>query len=394
MVQPEGISIGPQSQPRSAPSGRMVALAAAMVVLLVAAVLTTLRLTETWPFETTSSSVEEALDYIPADATSVQIRDQGAAEQRLGIDDIETGASDADIERYLKASRNAPWVANSYTPYLETMTDTTFTALDIDWSASADSGSAQDSAFITQLYGMDPDLDLGEVGDALVGAGWTESDVDGGRKFEVELTDIEPATMLAGGYPAGQRTMVLLPDEDLMITGDYEPVLDVIAGDAESMRTSDTVRELLDDADDAEYVHLTPRSGMCVDPAVLLLARRITPTPASMNQLRERIGSSGLGTPSATASLVLADGDTLTTTSRLLFDDGDDAAADRAAREEFLREGTDPLTREPIADVLEVDSMTVDGARVTIDYTFERGASALPSAVAVRNLLPTLCFPL
>lgn len=120
--------------------------------------------------------------------------------------------------------------------------------------------------------------------------------------------------MLAGGYPAGQRTMVLLPDEDLMITGDYEPVLDVIAGDAESMRTSDTVRELLDDSDDAEYVHLTPRSGMCVDPAVLLLGRRIT--PASMNQVRERFGSSGLGTPSATASLVLADGDTLTTTSR------------------------------------------------------------------------------
>jgi len=78
----------------------------------------------------------------------------------------------------------------------------------------------------------------------------------------------------------------------------------------------------------------------------------------------------------------------------VLFDDGDEAAADRAAREEFLREGTEPLTGEPIADVLEVDSMTVDGARVTIDYTFEQGASALPSAVAVRNLPPTLCFPL
>ncbi|MDQ3483944.1 MAG: hypothetical protein M3445_00765 [Actinomycetota bacterium] len=50
-------------------------------------------MTETWPFETRSSSVEEALDHIPDDATSVQIRDQGAAEQRLGIDDLETGAS-------------------------------------------------------------------------------------------------------------------------------------------------------------------------------------------------------------------------------------------------------------------------------------------------------------
>ncbi len=170
MVQPEGT--GPQSQPSSAPSGRAVSLAA-MVVLLVAAVLMTLRLTETWPFATTPSSVEEALDYVPYDATFVEIHDQRRAEQRLGIDDIETGASGADLERYLEVARD-----------------------------------------------------------------------------------------------------------------------------------------------------------------------------------------------------------------------------NRAAREELLREGTEPLTGEPIADVLEVESMTVDGARVTIDYTFEQGASALPSAVAVRNLPPTLCFPL
>lgn len=386
MVQSEGISIGPQSQPRSAPSGRMVALAAAMVVLLVAAVLTTLRLTETWPFETTSSSVEEALEYIPDDVTSVQIRDQGAAEQRLGIDDIETGASDADIERYLAASRNAPWVANIYTSYLDLMSDTAFTALDVDWSASAFAGSAQESAFITQLYGMDPALDLAEVGDALAGAGWKRSDVDGGWKFEVEVGGIDPMTRLAGGYPVSGFQMLLLPDQHLIVTGDYEPVLDVIAGDSDSLGTSDDVSELLEDTDDAEYVYVTRGSGTCSPNLGLPRA-----TPTMLEKLWDRYDASGLGIPSITASLVLADGDTLTNESRLLFDNEDAAAEDKAAREKFLRESTNSVTNEPIVDVLEVDEITVDGASETIEYTFERGTSVLLSAIGRGQLSPIFC---
>ncbi len=368
----------------------MVALAAAMVVLLVAAVLTTLRLTETWPFETTSSSVEEALEYIPDDVTSVQIRDQGAAEQRLGIDDIETGASDADIERYLAASRNAPWVANIYTSYLDWMSDTAFTALDVDWSASVVSGPVQESLprsiSLTQLYGMDPALDLAEVGDALADAGWKRSDVDGGWMFEVEVGGLDPLTSTAGGYPASGFQMVLLPDQHLIVTGDYEPVLDVIAGDSDSLGTSDDVSELLEDTDDAEYVYVTRGSGTCSPNLGLPRA-----TPTMLEKLWDRYDASGLGIPSVTASLVLADGDTLTTESRLLFDNEDAAAEDKAAREKFLRESTNSVTNEPIVDVLEVDEITVDGASETIEYTFERGTSVLLSAIGRGQLSPIFC---
>jgi hypothetical protein len=62
---------------------------------------------------------------------------------------------------------------------------------------------------------------------------------------------------------------------------------------------------------------------------------------------------------------VLADGDTLATEGRLLFDNEDAAAEDKAAREKLLRESTSSVTNEPIPDVLEVDAITVVGASET-----------------------------
>ncbi len=110
-----------------------------------------------------------------------------------------------------------------------------------------------------------------------------------------------------------------------------------------------------------------------------------------LEKLWDRYDASGLGIPSVTASLVLADGDTLTTESRLLFDNEDAAAEDKAAREKFLRESTNSVTNEPIVDVLEVDEITVDGASETIEYTFERGTSVLLSAIGRGQLSPIFC---
>ncbi|MDQ3095311.1 MAG: hypothetical protein M3Q82_05045 [Actinomycetota bacterium] len=194
-------------------------------------------------------------------------------------------------------------------------------------------------------------------------------------------------TRLAGGYPVSGFQMLLLPDQHLIVTGDYEPVLDVIAGDSDSLGTSDDVSELLEDTDDAEYVYVTRGSGTCSPNLGLPRA-----TPTMLEKLWDRYDASGLGIPSVTASLVLADGDTLTNESRLLFDNEDAAAEDKAAREKFLRESTNSVTNEPIVDVLEVDEITVDGASETIEYTFERGTSVLLSAIGRGQLSPIFCI--
>ncbi len=62
-----------------------------------------------------------ALDYVPADVAQAEIRNRAATEQRLGIDDIESGASAPEIDKYVQVANSSRWVANEYTPYLPAM---------------------------------------------------------------------------------------------------------------------------------------------------------------------------------------------------------------------------------------------------------------------------------
>ncbi len=379
----------------SAPSVRTFAIVMAVVVLLVGAVVTAVLISKTGPFQD-DSVVDEALAYIPDEATVVEFRDQLKAEERLGIDDVKTGADDAEVLRYRQATLGSPWIDNDYTPYLDRMNDqeTAFTAFDVDWSASVTLGSPSAGSFL-RIYRMDADLDLDRVADEMVDAGWDESDVEGGRKLEAQPEDRDPIPVTVGGYPdvlgyVPANELVLLPDEHLMVAGDYEQVLDVIAGESESLATSGTFRDLLH-VDDAalEYAYLTEGSrATCTTTGDLLMFE--WPSPELVERIQQLVD--GLQIPRAAASLVLADGDTVTTKSRLLFDDEEEAAEDAKARETYLREGSTIVGNEPIADVLDVDSISVDGAVETIDFTFERGPSDLVSGVLVRDLPPTFCL--
>ncbi len=377
----------------SRPVGRTVGIVAA-VVLLVAAVITAMWVFTADPLAE-SSTAQEALGYIPSDATRVEIRAQQEIEQRLGIDDVDTGADEAQIDRYLEKAVDNPFIQNRFTEYLPIMNEqgAAFTALDVNWSASVAFGSVTLSPGI-ELFGMDAAIELDQVADDMVDAGWRDSEIEGGRLLEVNIAELDPLTRMRGAYPATSvgltAEVVVLPNEHLMVTGDYERVLDVVAGDSDSLQAADDVSELLGADEDPEYVHLARGGELCADVVSRLLGSR--PSPELLDKIRQE--GAGLATPTATASLVLADGDGVTTTSRLLFADADEAADDKEARERYLRDGTSFVTRTPIADRLTVDSITVDGTVETITYTLKAGLLSMSSAIYHEDFAPTFCLDL
>lgn len=388
MAQPDAASSSPKG-PRF--GGLPVVLGAVVVFVLVVAVGAAVWFSNRGSSsEESAGSVQEALGYIPIDASYAEIRAQLQAEERLGIDDVDTGAADVQIERYLHAEQDNPWIDNDYAVDLMSMNadETAFTALDIDWSAAVGVGPPGSGSFV-QLYGMDSGLDLDEVADEMVDAGWRGFEVEGGRRLEADITKLDPSTGLVGGYPARESELVLLPGEHLMVSGDYERVLDVIAGNSESLRASNEISQVLGADGDPQYAYLTRDGQTCTDLAAVIGSQL---PPAQVEQIREELGISGMQVPLATASLVVADGDALSTTSRLLFSTEEEAADDKAARATYLREGTSLLTRQPVASSLKVDSMTVDGALETVDYTYARGPAGLPTDALSQDLAPTLCL--
>lgn len=375
----------PPTEPNASPtSTRRALVVVALVVVVIGAGVTALRLTQTWPFA--GHSELAALDYIPADVARAEIRNQAAAEQRLGIDDIGSGASPPEIEKYVKVAEANRWVSNEFTFYLQTMisADTAFTALDVEWSATS-VGSADDTALST-LFGMDPELDLDVVGDALADAGWRESEVDGGRRFTVEMTDVELDRTL-GGYPAVLGGLVLLPDEHLMLSGDAAPTLETIAGESDALASADGVQSLFEGLSGIEYAFVTQGQGSCQLPTA-----GPQPTPQDLEQLRSAWEESGLQRPSATGSFVVAGESPPSTTSRLLFADADQAETDRQARQKFLASGASFVSREAFVDTFEIDRMGTSGPVETIDYTFVAGPSRLMSAAEMSDVAPTYCF--
>lgn len=384
MTEPSQPPAPAKTTARRTPS-RALLVALGLVIVVVAAGIIVLRSTQTRPFS--SHTKIAALDYIPADVAQAEIRNQAATEQRLGIDDIESGASAPEIDKYVQVANSNRWVANEYTPYLPAMisADTAFTALDVDWSATAVSGSSEDSSLST-LFGMDPELDLDVVGDALADAGWRESEVDGGRRFMVEMTDLELDRTL-GGYPAVQGGLVLLPDEHLMLSGDADPILATIAGESDALASVDDAQSLFEGLSGIEYAFVTQGPGSC--PLSTALPRL---TPQVLEQMRSSWEESGLQPPSATASFVVAGDSPPSTSSRLLFADTDQAETDSQARKKYLADGTSFVSREAFVDTFVLDRLLTSGPVETIDYTYKDGPSRLVTAAALSDLAPTFCF--
>ncbi|MCD4536147.1 hypothetical protein LRP67_18815 [Nocardioides sp. cx-169] len=330
-----------------------------------------------------SSDLDEALEVMPADATTVTYVGRAAFAEREGVDDVVTGADDEELERYLEAATTAAFTR--LTPHLRTMQEAAFTDLDVEWEVVA--SGADDGPWTA--WKINDDLDLDDVGDDLVDAGYEESEMGGERAFTADLGSADPNTQLVGGrYPvAVMNQVVLVPDEHLILTGaDPETLLDVVTDDEDSLVDAQDFETVVGAVDDPEFAHLQRD----LDCAAALGGATGGDDSGQAESMTSEAGLEDLQRPEATAFLV--HGDDAETTTVLAFDDADTAEADASAREAWLEDGGMLLrTQQPIDDIADW-SVEADDSLVRIDHAFDDGVDMAARAALAGDGF-TLCAP-
>jgi hypothetical protein len=300
-----------------------------------------------------SSSLEDALEVMPGDVDRVTFFDREAAVERVG-DDLEQLPSRTELDRYLSVM----------------LEDAPFSAADIDWEVV---GYVDDS--FGRAWRMNDDLDLDDVADDLVELGYEQEDDSGDlRTLEIGLDQVDDEHP----YLLSMQSVTIVPDEHLIITGPLGPDLaDVVADDEESAVDTGAFEDLVDSTDDVEVADLVRDDTVCA-----LGEARLSPEQLAASGVTE------LGRPDETAFFVY--GDEGETRSVLRFADDGAAEDDADAREEFLADGTSPISGVPYSEfgdfAVEADG---DQVRIDIDYDDPRDVSA----VVTRRDYPSVCVP-
>lgn len=303
-----------------------------------------------------SSSLEDALEVVPASVSEVRFFDRSATLERLDVEDLDADPSDAELETYLEASRTFPSYTALDQHLVLMLEDAPFSAQDIDWEVA---GYDNDNGF-GQVWKMDDDLDLDEVVDELVDAGYEKDDVDDGSTLSIDLDDVGEHQQ----YFVAMQTMTVLPDDHLIVTGPLmDDFVEVIADDADSAVDEESFGELAGSTDDVEFAALARDDLACLR------------TPD------EEAARAELGQPEQTGFFV--HGDDGEARSVLLFDDDQSAEDDAEAREGYLTDGSNPISGEPF-DAYAQWEVETDDARVHVDLEFD-DPQILPSLVSRRD---------
>ncbi|MBM7516137.1 hypothetical protein [Nocardioides nitrophenolicus] len=206
-----------------------------------------------------SSRLEEALEYLPADATTVTFVDRAAIAERVGDGSPET-AYGTELSRWS-----------------EVMDEAAFDDSDVEWEAVA-SGEG-----VGRVWKMSDDLDFDAVAADLEDAGYERSGSADRPVFTVDLAAADENGLVGGRYPAVWLTLALVPDEELIVSGsEVSALLDAVADHADSLADAGSFGDLLDTAEDQdglEYAGLTvaPPCGGSARPGPDGMALFVTP---------------------------------------------------------------------------------------------------------------------
>ncbi|HVK29648.1 MAG TPA: hypothetical protein VM575_15000 [Nocardioides sp.] len=293
-----------------------------------------------------SSPVEDALEYLPASATTVLFVDRAAMTERLDVDDLSTGASEDELSDLLEAQQEEGYVT-VLNAWMRVMQDAAFSDLDVEWEAS---GTSTDEGRVT-VWKLDDDVDFDAIADDLADAGYERGESGGIETFEASLEDADENQLFGGRYPSELRSLALVPDEHLVLYGALDLAVDVANDDADSLSDEGSFTDLLDeapDADDLEY------AGMTVEP-LCGLGARVTPEQAA--EIYQ-----GIGHPDGGIAL-FADPDAVT--AERLFDADGDAEDDAKGLGGYLED-------RGAASGFDVDlDIEDDGKAVTAEASFD-----------------------
>ena len=315
-----------------------------------------------------SSSLDDALEVVPSSVDQVIFFDRAAAVERLGLDELDADPSEEELHSYVEGSRELPYFTTLDSSVVQMLDTAPFSAQDVDWEVTIYEG---DDGF-GRVWRMNDDLDLDDVADELVDSGFEEESGEG-RSLSIDLEEIGTDKP----YLIPMQTVTLLPDDHLIVTGPLaDDVLEVIADDADSAVDDDTFEDLVDSTDDVEVAQMARDDKACQE------IERLSP-----EQL-EASGIDELGHPEETGFFV--HGDEADVRSVLLFDDDDAAEEDAEAREDFLADGSSPVSGVPYEEFAEWEIDT-DGKQERIDLDYDDPQDV--SAVISRGDFVSVCAP-
>lgn len=310
-------------------------------------------------------TVQEALDLFPADTELVRVVDRSLVTARLGVDDVETMDPPAVAREYAAAIGRAEWGQTELGYHVQVMSRRgAFSELDVTWAARGVTSTPKgfDGA---SVFALDDDVDLGAVADALVEAGYTEDELAGHRHFTAPLP--KRRGLVDGVYPyAVLQQVTVVPDRHLLVTGRAQPMLDVLAGRAESAYDRGAFTEITAQVDQVEYAEL--RTGGAIDCAAPIRGDG-QPSAAEVAAIQEALGMTGLGRPRTTALYVAGEADPRGVTL-LEFADAAAARADAQARATWLTAGLDVVTRLTNGTLYDIRSQVADEDTVTVEWTY------------------------
>ncbi|WP_408898408.1 hypothetical protein ACJ5H2_04695 [Nocardioides sp. R1-1] len=193
-----------------------------------------------------SSRVEEALEYLPAGATTVTFVDRAALADRGGSDE-EDEPADAYVTELARWSAATDAAA--------------FGEDDVEWEATATSGAG-----VGRVWKMVDDLDFDAVAADLEDAGYRRTGPDDRPTFTADPAAADGDLL----------TLALVPDEEVILSGsDVPALLDAVEDDADSLADAGTFGDLLEQAEDQdalEYAALTLDAPCAADGVAVYVA--------------------------------------------------------------------------------------------------------------------------
>lgn len=317
-----------------------------------------------------SSTLDDALEVVPGSADRVTFFDRKAVVERFDLDDVDGDSSDEELEEYVEKAREFPYGTELDRYLFQMVEEAPFSGLDVDWEVTAHEGDD-----FGRVWKMREGLDLDAVADDLVEYGYDKKESGDASTLTLGFDEIANQ---ADNYLVSMLTVGLVPDEHLIVTGTLvDDVLDVVADDADSAVDTDAFEDLVDDVDDVEVADLARDDAVC-----MLDTGRLTP-----EQL-ETTGVEALGSPDQTGFFVY--GDEFDARSVLAFEDEDAAEEDARAREEFLDDGTSPVSGVPYSEFGTWEIET-DGDQVRIDVEYDEPRT-IPAVISRGDTLG-ICAP-
>lgn len=202
-----------------------------------------------------SSRIQEALEYLPDDTINVTFVDRKAVAERQDLADLETGASDNELDEWSEAQADEGY-GTELSTFVRVMQDAAFSDFDVEWEAT---GTSKEG--LVRVWKLEDDTDFEAIADDLEDAGYDRSEKDDAEVFEIDLAEADATTGLYGGrYPGNLLNLALVPDEHLIVSGNVEEGLDVVTDGKDSLADEGSFDDLLDrapDQDELEYAGLT-----------------------------------------------------------------------------------------------------------------------------------------